>query len=74
MGTDILAKKSRLDLLDVKPDETDSVVCLVDIAEFGVGELEGLAEDTEMELDHNPDYASEGDNGVFNRKFREDWW
>lgn len=74
VGTDVLARNLRLDLLDVKPEESDPVACLAEMAEGGVEELERLAEEIEKELDYIPDYETDGDSIVFNRRLRIDWW
>lgn len=74
VGTDMLARSVRLDLLDVTPDERDAIACLAEMSEGGVEELERLAEEVEKELDYIPDYETDGDTAVFNRRLRIDWW
>lgn len=72
-GSDVLARNLRLDLLDVKPDEKDPVERLVEMGP-DVAELGRLGEDVEKELDFVPDFATDGDNGIFNRRIRVSWW
>lgn len=71
VGTDLLARNIRLDLLDIEADLAGPVARL---KEMDMRDLEDMAQAVEKELDYIPDYPTKDDNDLFNRAFRLEWW